>query len=97
MITKELQLRRARRTATVSRVSPDLVPDRVIARNLGVSERLIRLWIETGAWPLPRAVGATTLYFNGIDVDCWTRTGTWPAGVRFGMIHRRLRPPGSRR
>jgi hypothetical protein len=97
MITNELQLRRVRRTATVSRVSPDLVPHRVIASNLGVSVRLIRLWIDSGAWPLPRAVGATNLYFNGIEVDCWTRTGTWPDGVRFGTIRRRLRPPGSRR
>ena len=44
---------------------------------------MIGLWIETGAWPLPHAVCATTLYFRALDVECWLRTGTWPAGVRF--------------
>lgn len=94
MITNQLQRRRARCTAPGSWSSPELVPDRVIASNLGISERLIRLWIATGAWPLPRAVGQTTLYFNGIDVDCWVRTGTWPEGARFGMIRRRPGPHG---
>ena len=57
--------------------------DRVAARICRVGPRMIGLWIETGAWPLPHAVGATTLYFRASDVECWLRTGTWPAGVRF--------------
>jgi hypothetical protein len=24
-----------------------------------------------------------TLFFRASDVECWLRTGTWPAGVRF--------------
>jgi hypothetical protein len=71
------------RLARVSADRPGLITDRVAAKICRVGPRMIGLWIETGAWPLPHAVGATTLYFRASDVECWLRTGTWPAGVRF--------------
>lgn len=61
----------------------DLVTDRVAARMCRVGPRMIGLWIETGAWPLPHAVCATSRSFRLSDVKCWIRTGTWPAGVPF--------------
>lgn len=60
-----------------------LVTDRGAARMSRVSPGMLRLWVETGAWPLPRAVHSTTLYFVLSDVEGWIRTGTWPAGARF--------------
>jgi hypothetical protein len=60
-----------------------LVTDRAAARISGVSREMLRLWIETGAWPLPRAILATTLYFMRSDVEGWLRTGIWPAEARF--------------
>ena len=71
------------RLARVAADRPGLMTDRVAARICRVGPRMIGLWIETGAWPLPYAVDATTLYFRASDVECWLRTGTWPAGVRF--------------
>jgi hypothetical protein len=69
--------------ARVAADRPGLMTDRVAARICRVGPRMIGLWIETGAWPLPHAVLATTLYFRASDVECWLRTGKWPAGVRF--------------
>jgi hypothetical protein len=71
------------RLARVAADRPDLMTDRVAAQICHVGPRMIGLWIETGAWPLPHAIGARTLYFRGSDVECWLKTGTWPAGVRF--------------
>jgi hypothetical protein len=61
-----------------------------VAELVGVPVRMIRLWIGTGAWPLPRSVRGTTLLFDLSDVECWLRTGTWPTGVHF---RNRRRPP----
>lgn len=60
-----------------------LVTELGAARMSGVSRRMLRLWVETGAWPLPRAILAMTLYFRRSDVEGWLRTGTWPAEARF--------------
>jgi hypothetical protein len=54
-----------------------------VAEFIGVPVPMIRLWIGTGAWPLPRSVRGTTLLFDLPDVECWLRTGSWPAGVHF--------------
>jgi hypothetical protein len=67
------------RLARVSADRPGLITDRVAAKICRVGPRMIGLWIETGAWPLPHAVRATTLYFRASDVECWLTTGTWPA------------------
>jgi hypothetical protein len=72
-----------RRLTRVSADRPGLMTDRVAAKICRVGPRMIGLWIETGAWPLPHAVGPRTLYFRPSDLQCWLRTGTWPAGVRF--------------
>jgi hypothetical protein len=61
-----------------------------VAEFVGVPVRIILLWIGTGAWPLPRSVRGTTLLFDLSDVECWLRTGTWPAGVHFRNRRRRL-------
>src|SRR4051794_31728591 len=61
----------------------DLVSHRAAARSCGVGPRTIRRWIATGAWPLPRAVCGTTLYFEPSGVDGWLRAGAWPMGARF--------------
>jgi hypothetical protein len=62
---------------------PDLVTDRVAARMCRVDPRMIGLWVQTGAWPLPQAACATTQSFRRSDVERWIRTGTWPAGAPF--------------
>jgi hypothetical protein len=41
------------------------------------------MWVETGAWPLPEAVRAMTLYFMMSDLECWLESGTWPDHVHF--------------
>jgi hypothetical protein len=69
MIAKVLEWTPTRRTAWSSTCPADLLPDWAIATSMRVSARMIRLWIDTGAWPLPRAVVATTLYFQSLDVE----------------------------
>jgi len=49
------------RLTRVSADRPGLMTDRVAAKICRVGPRMIGLWIETGAWPLPHAVGARTL------------------------------------
>jgi len=65
-----------------------------VAEIIGVSLRTIRLWIGTGAWPLPRSVRRETLLFKRSDVECWLMTGAWPRGVHF---RKRPRCPSGRR
>lgn len=60
-----------------------LVTVRTAATLSRVSQGMLRLWVETGAWPLPRAIRATTLYFARSDVEGWLRSGTWPDEARF--------------
>lgn len=61
----------------------DLITDRVAAQMCRVSLRVIGLWVETGAWPLPETVHATTMYFRAPDVACWLDSGAWPISVQF--------------
>jgi hypothetical protein len=65
-----------------------------LAEKLGVPVRMIRLWIGTGAWPLPRSVCHGTSCFKLSDVECWLLTGAWPTGVHFRGRHH---PPAGRR
>ena len=60
-----------------------LVTDRAVARRLRVSMRIVRLWIATGAWPLPRGARGTSFLFESSDVERWLQTGIWPTGARF--------------
>ena len=76
MNTDEFRLRR-----TGPRVT--LLTDRAVAVRLRVSTQMVRLWVATGAWPLPRGVRGTSWLFDRSDVECWVRTGTWPAGAWF--------------
>ncbi len=66
-----------------SRPRPILITDRAAARWLGVSGRMVRLWVHTGAWPLPCSVLGGSWLFDASDVERWLRSGVWPAGVRF--------------
>jgi predicted DNA-binding transcriptional regulator AlpA len=43
----------------------------------------IGLWVETGAWPMPRRVGAASATFSLSEVEGWLATGAWPAGAHF--------------
>jgi hypothetical protein len=54
-----------------------------LAERLGVPVRMIRLWIGTGAWPLPHSVRDGTPCFEPSDVERWLRTGAGPPGVHF--------------
>ena len=73
-----------------------LLTDRAAAAKLRVSTGMVRLWVATGAWPLPRGVRGTSWLFDRSDVECWVRTGAWPAGARYRTGVRRIdkrRPP----
>lgn len=60
-----------------------LITHRAAAHACRVSPGMVLRWIETGAWPLPRAVQGMRLYFRLSDVSLWVLTGTWPTGCRF--------------
>jgi hypothetical protein len=70
---------------------PSTIP---VAEIIGVPLWMIRLWIDTGAWPLPHSVRGGTLLFDLSEVECWLRTGAWPTGVHF---RKRPRRPAGRR
>ena len=67
-----------------------LVTDRALAQRLQVSVRMVHLWVDTGAWPLPRCARRTSFLFETADVEQWVDTGVWPAGARF-QSHRSAR------
>ena len=53
------------------------------AKMCRVEPEMILLWVETGAWPLPRRDGATSATFGVSEVEDWLATGAWPAGAHF--------------
>ena len=72
-----------------SRPRASLVTDRALAQRLQVSARMVRLWVDTGAWPLPRCARRTSFLFETSDVEHWLETGVWPAGARFPLTPQR--------
>ena len=46
-----------------------LLTDRALAVGLRVSTGMVRLWVATGAWPLPRGVRGTSWLFDRSDVE----------------------------
>jgi hypothetical protein len=58
------------------------------ARICRVGPVMIGLWVETGAWPIPRRGGAASATFGLSEVEGWLATGDWPADARFRA------PPG---
>lgn len=75
---------RVRHRPDLMRACPvGLMSDRAAARIAGVSRAMLGLWVETGAWPLPRAILATTQYFRQSEVEDWLKTGIWPAEACF--------------
>jgi hypothetical protein len=71
-----------------------LLTDRAVARWLQVSRRMVRLWVATAAWPLPRYTRGSSWLFDRSEVEWWLRTGSWPTGVHFrtAMRPNRERP-----
>ena len=59
-----------------------LLTDCAVAERLRVSTQMVRLWVATGAWPLPHGIRGPSWLFDRSDVECWLRTGDWPAGAR---------------
>lgn len=74
-------------TAIRARIRPEgpanLITHLAAARSCGVSPLMVIRWVETGAWPLPRSIRGTSLYFDPSDVDVWVETGAWPTASRF--------------
>jgi hypothetical protein len=60
-----------------------------VAEIIGVPLRMIGLWIDTGAWPLPCSVCGGTSFFRLSDLECWLKTGAWPTGAHFRKGPRR--------
>ena len=67
----------------------DRVTDWAAARMCWVDLGMIRLWVQTGAWPMPRRGGHSPRTFSLAEVECWLATGAWPAGAQFHA------PPGN--
>jgi hypothetical protein len=67
----------------------DRVTDRAAARRCRVDLGMIRLWVQTGAWPMPRRCGESPRTFALAEVEGWLATGAWPAGAQFRA------PPGN--
>jgi hypothetical protein len=60
------------------------VSERTAAKMCGVGVGMIRLWVETGAWPMPRrGIGQAPATFGHSEVEGWLATGIWPAGSTF--------------
>jgi hypothetical protein len=60
-----------------------MVTHRDLARLLGVSTSVIRLWVQRGEFPEPTAIVAQTWLYNLRAVESFINTGRWPAGTRF--------------
>jgi hypothetical protein len=54
----DLFVRRSHQPAVPSTERSDRVSERTAAKMCGVGLGMIRLWVETGAWPMPRRGGA---------------------------------------
>ncbi len=62
---------------------PDRLTYRAAADMCCVGPVMIGLWVETGAWPMPRRGGVASATFERSEVEGWLATGDWPAGARF--------------
>lgn len=61
----------------------DRLTYRAAAEMCRVGPAMIGLWVETGAWPMPRRGGVASATFERSEVEGWLATGDWPAGARF--------------
>jgi hypothetical protein len=75
--------RRSRDLTLCSARRSDRLTDRAAAEICWVDPRMIRLWVETGAWPIPRRDGVAPSTFGLSEVEGWLATGVWPAGAHF--------------
>jgi hypothetical protein len=75
--------RRTRATPDLAALRSDRVTERVAARMCGVGVGMIRLWVDTGAWPMPHRGGEAPPTFRLSEVKGWLATGTWPAVAHF--------------
>jgi hypothetical protein len=69
------------------------VTERAAAKMCRVVPGMIGLWVETGAWPMPRRGCSAVATFGLSEVECWLATGTWPAGAQFRAAPRDGAPP----
>jgi hypothetical protein len=89
--------RRSRRPMALPATPPDRVTDGAAAEMCWVDPGMIRLWVETGAWPMPRQGGESPGTFAFSEVEGWLATGAWPAGAHFHAPPGRDRPRPSLR
>ena len=61
----------------------DRLTYRAAAEMCHVSPAMIGLWVDTGAWPMPRRGGIASATFGRSEVEGWLATGDWPAGAHF--------------
>jgi hypothetical protein len=66
----------------------DRLTARAAAGMCGVGPGMIGLWVETGAWPIPRRGEPASATFGLSEVEGWLATGDWPEDARFHS------PPG---
>ncbi len=62
---------------------PDRVTDDDAAKMCCVSVAMIRLWVETGVWPMPRRDVTAPSTYGHSEVEAWLATGIWPPGAHF--------------
>jgi hypothetical protein len=79
----DLLFRRSHQPAVPSTERSDRVSERTAAKMCGVGVGMIRLWVVTGAWPIPRRGGAAPATFGRSEVEGWLARGIWPAGSTF--------------
>jgi hypothetical protein len=75
--------RRSRDVTLSSTTRLDRVTACAAAEMCRVAQGMILLWVETGAWPLPRRDGAPSATFGLSEVEGWLATGAWPPGAHF--------------
>ena len=70
---------------TQSRPRTSLVTDRAVAHRLQVSARMVRLWVDTGAWPLPCCTSRTSFWFGNLGSGALARDGRLAGRGSFPM------------
>jgi hypothetical protein len=85
--------RRSRRPVVPATKQCDRISERDAARMCGVGVRMIHMWVETAAWPMPQHGGAAAVTYGLSDVEGWLATGSWPAGVHFREGAEQETPP----
>jgi hypothetical protein len=75
-----------RRSPDLAALRSDRITERIAAGMCSVGVGMIRLWVDTGAWPMPHCGCAAPPTFSLSEVKGWLATGTWPAGAHFRAL-----------